>query len=70
MIEISLWKILMVLAVALVVLGPKQLSKAAQSLGRLVLGARKTLQNVQKELETTLEHQKPADKDRDSQTKG
>lgn len=50
MIEISLWKILLVVMIALIVLGPTQFSKAATTLGRLLAHFRKIVGELQKEL--------------------
>lgn len=56
MIEISIWKILLVLMVALLVLGPKQLPKVARTLGKWLGMLRGSLKKVQAEL-TLIEQQ-------------
>lgn len=50
MIEISIWKIFLVLIVALVVLGPEQLPKVAKMLGRLIGQLKGAMGTVQKEI--------------------
>lgn len=55
MIEISFWKIMLVLVVALVVLGPEQLPKAARTFGSFISTIRKSLGKLQTEI-SALEH--------------
>jgi sec-independent protein translocase protein TatB len=59
MITISFWKILLVLLVALIVLGPQQLPKAAHTLGKWLGLLRGSLSKVQKELSLLEEQKKP-----------
>lgn len=66
MIEISIWKILVVLLVALIVLGPEQLPKVARNLGRWLGMLRGSVKQVQKEL-TLLEDEKKSDGPEDNQ---
>ncbi len=68
MIEISIWKILLVLLVALVVLGPEQLPKVARTLGKWLGVLRGSVKQVQKEL-ALLEEQKPPEAENDSERK-
>jgi Tat protein translocase TatB subunit len=49
MIEISLWKLLLVLMVGLIVLGPKHLPKMAKMIGSLVAQLRSILNSAKKE---------------------
>lgn len=60
MVEISLWKILLVLLVALLVLGPEQLPKVAHTLGKWLGLLRGSIKQVQTEL-SLLEEQKKSD---------
>lgn len=55
MIEISFWKICVVLIVGLIVLGPKQLPKVARALGRIVGQLRTLSHNLQKEVNSAAE---------------
>jgi sec-independent protein translocase protein TatB len=50
MIEISIWKIFLVIMVALIVLGPEQLPKAANMLGKWLGKVRGSLKQVEKQL--------------------
>ncbi|MBA2653693.1 MAG: twin-arginine translocase subunit TatB [Gammaproteobacteria bacterium] len=54
MLEISFWKIILVAVVALIVLGPEQLPRAARSVGRLLKELKKGLASVQKEIAGTI----------------
>lgn len=49
MIEINIWKILLVLIVALIVLGPEHLQKGARFLGRILGRCRQIVNTLQKD---------------------
>ena len=51
MFDIGFWELMMVLLVALIVLGPEQLTKSARIIGRMLAKARKNLDGIKKELE-------------------
>lgn len=51
MFDIGFWEILMVLLVALIVLGPEQLTKSARIIGKMVGKMRANLDNIKKELD-------------------
>lgn len=59
MIEISFWKILVVLIVALIVLGPKRLPKLARSAGQFLSQLRVLVNSLQKEMTKPIEEEKP-----------
>ena len=50
MFGLGFWEILFTLTVALIVLGPEQLPKAARSLGRFVFQFRRTLDDIKREV--------------------
>lgn len=64
MIEISVWKIFLVLLVAFLVLGPNHLPQTARRLGRLLKEFRGILNTVQKEIQDISVEQKKEDPDK------
>jgi len=51
MFDIGFWELMLVFLIALIVLGPEQLTKTARIIGRMVAKARKNLDSIKKELE-------------------
>lgn len=51
MFDVGFWELMLVFLVALIVLGPEQLTKTARIIGRLVGKARKNLDGIKKELD-------------------
>lgn len=51
MFDIGFWELMMVFLVALVVLGPEQLTKTARIIGKMLGKLRNSLDSIKKELE-------------------
>ena len=67
MIEISVWKILLVLVIAFIVLGPEQLPKVARGVGRLLGQLKGTANSIKKELDQVSAEEKSDLSSKDNQ---